>query len=146
VRCGVREAMARDMSGSDDCDVVIVGMMDEASMESVAVGTAATATAFVVVATRISSDGVAHAPPAMMVMADAMMSSYGLLVLAMVTIGVASVIVGDQIFYTSQPATCRLARAPPALARGHDAPGHGRGVRRPGAVHRNRRLTGCPLP
>jgi hypothetical protein len=40
----------------------------------------------------------------------------------MVTIGVASVVSGDRANYTSQPATCRLARAPPALARRHDAP------------------------
>jgi hypothetical protein len=43
--------MARDMSGSDDGDVVIVGMMAAPSMESVVPGMAMTATAFVVVAT-----------------------------------------------------------------------------------------------
>ena len=40
--------MARDMSGSDDGDVVIVGMMAAPSMESVVPGMAVTATAFVV--------------------------------------------------------------------------------------------------
>src|SRR2546425_791477 len=39
------------MSGSDDGDVVIVGMTAEPSMESVVPGMAVTATAFVVVAT-----------------------------------------------------------------------------------------------
>jgi hypothetical protein len=42
--------MVRDMSRSNDGDVVIMGMMAEASMESVALGMAVTATAFVVVA------------------------------------------------------------------------------------------------
>ena len=37
--------MARDTSGSDDGDVVIVGLMAEASMESVALGMAGTACA-----------------------------------------------------------------------------------------------------
>ena len=55
---------------------------------------------------------VAHAPPAMKVIAGEMMSNSGLLVPAMVTIGVASVVIGDRASYTSQPATRRLARTP----------------------------------
>jgi hypothetical protein len=43
---------------------------------------------------------VAHVPLAMMVMAG----TYGLRAPAMVTIGVASVVIGDRASYTSQPA------------------------------------------
>jgi hypothetical protein len=73
---------------------------------------AVTATAFTVVAT-------------MMVMVGAMTSRYGLLAPAMVTIGVAGVVIGDRAIYTSQPATrsdspghrlrLRDAMTPPAM-------------------------------
>jgi CIC family chloride channel protein len=92
--------MGRDTSGSDDGDVVIVGMMAKPSMESMVPGMAVTATAFVVVATMTAFGAVAHAPLAMMVMAGAMTGSYGLRAPAMVTIGVASVVIGDQASYT----------------------------------------------
>jgi CIC family chloride channel protein len=103
--------MASDMSGSDDGNVVIVGMTAEPSMESVVPGIAVTATALVVVATMTVFGAVAHAPLTMMVMAGAMTGSYGLLAPVMVTIGVASVVISNRVSYTSQPATRRLARA-----------------------------------
>jgi hypothetical protein len=58
------------MSGSHDGDVVIVGMMAEASVESVVLGMAVTATALMVMAMT-------------MVMAGAMTGSYGVLAPAM---------------------------------------------------------------
>jgi acyl dehydratase len=74
-------------------------MMAEASMESVVLGMAVTATAFVVVATT-SLFG-------------------GLLAPGMVTIGVASVVIGDRASYTSQPAT--RAASPAYRPRWRDA-------------------------
>jgi H+/Cl- antiporter ClcA len=76
--------MARDMSGSDDGDVVIVGLMAAPSMESVVPGMAVTATAVVVVATMTVFGAVAHTPLAMTLIAGEVMSSYGLLAPAMV--------------------------------------------------------------
>src|SRR5438034_7112277 len=111
------------MSGSDDGDVVIVGMTAEPSMESVVPGMAVTATAFVVVDTMTVFGAVAHAAPAMMVMAGEMAGSYGLLAPAMITIGVANVVSGDRAIYSSQRATCRLARASGWGARGCGRPG-----------------------
>jgi H+/Cl- antiporter ClcA len=101
--------MAQDMSSSRDGDLVMVGMMAEASMESVVLGMAVT--------TMTVFAAVAHAPLAMMVMAGAMTGSYGLRASAMVAIGVASVVSGDRAISTSQPATCRLARAMTLLGR-----------------------------
>jgi hypothetical protein len=75
-RCSVREVMARDRSGSDYGDVVIGGLMAEASVETVAVGTAVTATAFVVVATMTDS-APWHTRRAITVMAGTMTGSYG---------------------------------------------------------------------
>jgi H+/Cl- antiporter ClcA len=66
------------MSGSDDGDVVIVGVVAEAIMESVVPGMAVTATTLLVVATMTVFVAVAHAPLAMMLIAGEMMSSYGL--------------------------------------------------------------------
>ena len=60
---------------------------------------------FVVVAMMSLFGGVAHAPLAMMLMVGEMTGSYGLLAPAMVTVSIASVIVGDRTIYTSQPAT-----------------------------------------
>jgi hypothetical protein len=61
----------------------------------------------------------------MMVMAGAMTGSYGLRAPAMVTIGVASVVIGDRASFTSQPTTradspvlglrLRDAMTPPAM-------------------------------
>jgi H+/Cl- antiporter ClcA len=75
--------MAREMSGSDDGDVVIGGLMAEASMESTMLGMAVTPTAVVLVATMTVFGAVAYVPLAMMVMAGAMTGSYGLLAPAM---------------------------------------------------------------
>jgi len=60
---------------------------------------------FVVVAMMSLFGGVAHAPLAMMLMVGEMIGSYGLLAPAMITISIASVVVGDRTIYTSQPAT-----------------------------------------
>ncbi|MGH2344714.1 MAG: chloride channel protein [Chloroflexota bacterium] len=60
---------------------------------------------FVVVAMMSLFGSVAHAPLAMMLMVGEMTGSYGLLAPAMITVSLASVVVGDRTIYTSQPAT-----------------------------------------
>ncbi len=65
----------------------------------------ATPAPFVVVAMMSLFGGVAHAPIAMMLMVGEMTGSYGLLAPAMITVSIASVIVGDRTIYTSQPRT-----------------------------------------
>ena len=68
-------------------------------------GMPATSAPFVVVAMMSLFGAVAHAPLAMMLMVGEMTGSYGLLAPAMVTVSIASVVVGDRTIYTSQPAT-----------------------------------------
>jgi len=68
-------------------------------------GMPATPAPFVVVAMMSLFGAVAHAPLAMMLMVGEMTGSYGLLAPAMVTVSIASVVVGDRTIYTSQPAT-----------------------------------------
>lgn len=68
-------------------------------------GMPATPAPFVVVAMMSLFGSVAHAPLAMMLMVGEMTGSYGLLAPAMITVSLASVVVGDRTIYTSQPAT-----------------------------------------